>query len=57
MLLTHLEQQLGIRRLRLRGPQGAAEGIQLAAAVLNLGRLARLTARAVAGQAEATALG
>ena len=57
MLFAHLEQQLGIRRLRLRGLLGAAEEFQLAAAVLNLRRLARLTARAAARRAEATALG
>jgi hypothetical protein len=57
MPFAHLEQQLGIRRLRLRGLRGAAEEFHLAAAVLNLRRLARLTARAVAGQAEAMALG
>ena len=57
MLFAHLKQQLGIRRLRLRGLQGAAEEFHLAAAVLNLRRLARLTARAVTGQAEAMALG
>ena len=54
MPFAHLEQQLGIRRLRLRG---ATEEFHLAAAVLNLRRSARLTARAVAGQAEAMALG
>ena len=57
MLFAHLEQRLGIRRSRLRGPRGAAEEFHLAAAVLNLRRSARLTARAVAGQAEAMALG
>ena len=57
MLFAHLKQQLGIRRLRLRGLQGAAEEFHLAAAVQNLRRLARLTARAVAHEAEATAPG
>jgi len=36
MLFAHLKQQLGIRRLRLRGLQGAAEEFNLAAAVQNL---------------------
>ena len=53
MLFAHLKQQLGIRRLRLRGLQGAAEEFHLAAAVQNLRRLARLTARAMAHEAEA----
>ncbi len=44
MLFAHLKQQLGIRRLRLRGLQGAAEEFNLAAAVQNLRRLASLTA-------------
>ena len=44
MLFAHLKQQLGIRRLRLRGLQGAAEEFNLAAALQNLRRLARPTA-------------
>ncbi len=46
MLFDHLKQQLGIRRLRLRGLQGAAEEFNLAVAAQNLRRLARLTAHA-----------
>ena len=46
MLFAHLKQQLGIRRLRLRGLQGAAEEFNLATAVQNLRRLAKLTASA-----------
>lgn len=57
MLFAHLKQQLGIRRLRLRGLQGAAEEFHLAAAVQNLRRLARLTARGVAHKAQAVAPG
>ena len=45
MLFAHLKQQLGIRRLRLRGLQGAAEEFNLAAAVQNLRRLTNLIAR------------
>ena len=57
MLFAHLKQRLGIRRLRLRGLLGAAEEFQLAAAVLNLRRLARLTARAAARRARRRPLG
>lgn len=57
MLFAHLKQQLGIRRLRLRGLQGAAEQFYLAAAVQNLRRLARLTAHGVVGRAEAASSG
>ena len=57
MLFAHLKQQLGIRRLRLRGLQGAAEEFHLAAAAQNLRRLARLTARMMARQAGAAAPG
>jgi len=56
MLFAHLKQQLGIRRLRLRGLQGAAEEFHLAAAVQNLRRLARLTARSIGSQAAMPAL-
>lgn len=57
VLFAHLKQQLGIRRLRLRGLQGAAEEFHLAAAVQNLRRLAKLTARMAGRQVEATAPG
>ena len=57
MLFAHLKQQFGIRRLRLRGLQGAAEEFHLAAAVQNLRRLAHVTARSLGGQAEAAAPG
>ena len=57
MLFAHLKQQLGIRRLRLRGLQGAAEEFHFAAAVQNLRRLARLTTRAMGHQEEAAAPG
>ena len=52
MLFAHLKQQLGIRRLRLRGLQGAAEEFNLAAAMQNLRRLAKLTACIPAQDAE-----
>ena len=55
MLFAHLKQQLGIRRLRLRGLQGAAEEFHLAAAVQNLRRLAQLRAGSLVGQAETAA--
>jgi len=57
MLFAHLKQQFGIRRLRLRGLQGAAEEFHLAAAAQNLRRLARLTARGLSGQAGTAAFG
>ena len=57
VLFAHLKQQLGIRRLRLRGLQGAAEEFQLAAAVQNLRRLAQAMARSLVGQAEAAVPG
>ena len=57
MLFAHLKQQLGVRRLRLRGLQGAAEEFHLAAAVQNLRRLARLTTRAMGQQEKAAAPG
>ena len=57
MLFAHLKQQLGVRRLRLRGLQGAAEEFHLAAAVQNLRRLAQVTARSLGGQAKTAASG
>ena len=57
MLYAHLKQQLGIRRLRLRGLQGAAEEFHLAAAVQNLRRLAHVTAHGLVAQVEAEATG
>ena len=57
MLFAHLKQQLGIRRLRLRGLRGAAEEFHLAAAVQNLRRLARLTTRAMGHREETAAPG
>ena len=57
MLFAHLKQQFGIRRLRLRGLQGAAEEFHLAAAVQNLRRLARLTGCSLSGQAGTAAFG
>ena len=57
MLFAHLKQQLSIRRLRLRGLQGAAEEFHLAAVVQNLRRLARLTTRAMGHREEAAAPG
>ncbi len=57
MLFAHLKQQLGIRRLRLRGLQGAAEEFNLAAAVQNLRRLAILTDQATMSRAETVATG
>lgn len=57
MLFAHLKQQLGIRRLRLRGLQDAAEEFHLAAAVQNLRRLARLTTRAMGHQEKAAVPG
>lgn len=53
MLFAHLKQQLGIRRLRLRGLQGATEEFNLAAAVQNLRRLANLTRHAEIHEVEA----
>jgi len=50
ILFAHLKQQFGIRRLRLRGLQGAAEEFHLAAAVQNLRRLARLTVCGLSSQ-------
>jgi transposase len=41
MLFAHLKRNLGLRRLRLRGPTGAADEFQLAATVQNLKRLVR----------------
>ncbi len=57
MLFAHLKQQLGIRRLRLRGLQGAAEEFNLAAAVQNLKRLANLSGPATVGRIEAIVSG
>ncbi len=57
MLFAHLKQQLGIRRLRLRGLQGAAEEFNLAAAVQNLRRLANLSGPATVGRIEAIVSG
>ena len=57
MLFAHLKQQFGIRRLRLRGLQGAAEEFHLAATVQNLRRLARLIVRGLSGQAGTAAFG
>jgi len=57
ILFAHLKQQFGIRRLRLRGLQGAAEEFHLAAAVQNLRRLARLTVCGLSGQAGTAAFG
>ena len=57
MLFAHLKQQLGIRRLRLRGLRGAAEEFHLAAAVQNLRRLAHVTAHGLGSRAEAAAPG
>jgi transposase len=48
MLFAHLKQQLGLRRLKLRGLAGAKEEFLLAAAAQNLRRLAKLTARGIA---------
>ena len=57
MLFAHLKQQLGIRRLRLRGLQGAAEEFNLAAAAQNLRRLSNLTVPAPVQGADAVAAG
>ncbi|MGI4940983.1 MAG: transposase, partial [Janthinobacterium lividum] len=57
ILFAHLKQQFGIRRLRLRGLQGAAEEFHLAAAVQNLRRLIRLTVCGLSGQAGTAAFG
>ena len=57
ILFAHLKQQFGIRRLRLRGLQGAAEEFHLAAAVQNLRRLARLTVRGLSGPVGTAAFG
>jgi len=57
ILFAHLKQQFGIRRLRLRGLQGAAEEFHLAAAVQNLRRLTRLTVCGLSGQAGTAAFG
>ena len=57
ILFAHLKQQFGIRRLRLRGLQGAAEEFHLAAAVQNLRRLIRLTVCGLSGQAGPAAFG
>lgn len=57
ILFAHLKQQFGIRRLRLRGLQGAAEEFHLAAAVQNLRRLARLAGCGLSGQAGTAAFG
>ena len=47
MLFAHLKQQLGLRRIKLRGLSGARKEILLAAAQ-NLRRLAQPTARGIA---------
>ncbi len=57
ILFAHLKQQFRIRRLWLRGSQGAAEEFHLAAAVQNLRRLARLTVYGLSGQAGTAAFG
>ena len=57
VLFAHLKQQFGIRRLRLRGLQGAAEEFHLASAVQNLRRLARLTVCGPSGQVGTAAFG
>ncbi len=57
MLFAHLKQQFGLRRLRLRGLQGAAEEFHLAATAQNLRRLARLTIGGPSGQAGTAAFG
>ena len=41
MLFAHLKRNLGLRRLRLRGPTGAGDEFLLAATAQNLRRLAR----------------
>ncbi len=57
ILFAHLKQQFGIRRLRLRGLQGAAEEFHLAAAVQNLRGLARLTVCGLSSQVGTAAFG
>ncbi len=57
MLFAHLKQQFGLRRLRLRGLQGAAEEFHLAAAAQSLRRLARLTIHDALKQAGTAAFG
>jgi transposase len=42
MLFAHLKRIIGLDRLRLRGPNGAKDEFQLAAAVQNLRKLAKL---------------
>lgn len=50
MLFAHLKRNLGLRRLRLRGPTGASDEFLLAATAQNLRRLARsLSATPLAG--------
>ena len=41
MLFAHLKRNLGLRRLRLRGPTGASDEVLLAATAQNLRRPAR----------------
>jgi hypothetical protein len=42
MLFAHLKRNLGLGRLRLRGPNGARDEFHLAAAAQNLRKLAKL---------------
>jgi Transposase DDE domain len=42
MLFAHLKRIIGLRRLRLRGPNGAKDEFLLAAAAQNLRKLAKL---------------
>ncbi len=42
MLFAHLKRILGLRRLRLRGPNGANDEFLLAATAQNLRKLAKL---------------
>ena len=42
MLFAHLKRYIGLRMMRLRGPKGATEQFQLAAAAQNLRKLAKL---------------
>lgn len=54
-LFAHFKQQLGIRRLQLRGLQKSTKEFHLAVVVQNLRRLVRLTTSAIANQEEAAA--
>lgn len=42
MLFAHLKRYIGVRMMRLRGPNGAYEQFQLAATAQNLRKLAKL---------------